>query len=567
MGSLTDGDLPDPDEYVPPSVDDDGDGISNEDEGKDEEVDTDRDGTPDYLDTDSDDDGILDRHEGNFDTDGDGTPDRRDLDSDDDGLSDAVEAGDDDPATFPADTDRDGIPDFRDPDSDDDGLTDDVEVRDGTNPLDPDSDGDGVTDLVEFAAGTDPADAADSPRTRGDFVFEIPYEEAPQPERDTLQFRTAIRSADVYFSFDTSTTMIGEMNALRDPVTGVPAILDQLLCSDTGTPCAGDGDCGGGELCGSAGTCVEDPDVAGCLLDVWTGVGRWDHIDTFQNLLGVQPDPVATAAAIPTAPDWYVAPVQAAQCAADPSSCTNANMMCSAGIGCPGYREDAVRIYVHVSDANDECDCGVVHGGSCGNGGVPARCDLFSTASAGAALQAQGIRFMGLIGTGTQFGSGTATGIAREMGIASGTVDGSGEPFVFAANDGMVVARTVQAVRAIVTSGRFEVTIGAADEPGDAGDALQFIDRLEVNGAAAGCTAGLTTRDTDTDGYDDAFSEVQPGTPVCWDVVARQNDTVPASREPQVFRALLTVSADGSEVDSRRVFFLVPADVGLPPVI
>ncbi len=225
-----------------------------------------------------------------------------------------------------------------------------------------------------------------------------------------------------------------------------------------------------------------------------------------------------------------------------------------------------MRIYVHVSDANDECECGVERS-TCGSGGAPARCDLFTTASAGADLQAQGIRFMGLIGSGTQFGSGTATGIAREMGIASGTVDGSGEPFVFDANDSMVVSRTVEAVRAIVTSGRFEITIAATDEPGDAGDALQFIDRLEVNGSADGCTSGLTTTDSDGDGYDDAFSDVQPGTRVCWDVVAAQNDTVPATREPQVFRALLTVSADGSEVDSRRVFFLVPADVALPPVI
>jgi len=567
--SPSDGAPPDaPDAFVPPVMDEDGDGISDEDEGRADAVDTDGDGTPDYQDTDSDDDGILDRHEGRFESDDDGTPDRRDTDSDGDGLPDADEAGDDDPATFPVDTDDDGTPDYRDPDSDNDGLTDDVEVRDGTSPTNADTDGDGVTDLIELAAGTDATDADDSPRTRGDFVFEIPFEEPPVPERDTLQFRTAIRSADVYFSFDTSTTMIQEMNAMRNTVTGVPAILDALLCADTGTACAGDAECGAAEVCGRDGTCVEDPEVDGCLLDVWTGVGRWDHIDTFQNLLGIQADPAATAGAIPTAPHWFVAPVQAAACAADPANCTNGDMMCAAtGVGCPGFREDAVRIYVHVSDANDECRCGTQQGGGCGAGGVPRRCATYTTDFAGSELQRQGIRFMGLIGSGTQFGDGTATSIAREMGIASGTVDGSGEPFVFPANDAMVVSRTVEAVQAIVTSGRFEITIEASDEPGDAGDSLQFIDRLEVNGTADGCAMGLMTRDSDGDSYDDAFSSVQPGTRVCWDVVAAQNDTVPAMREPQVFRARLTVFADGSEVDSRLVFFLVPADVALPPVI
>ena len=48
------------------------------------------DGTPDYRDTDSDNDGIPDSFEGDStggpDTDGDGTPDFQDTDSDNDGI-------------------------------------------------------------------------------------------------------------------------------------------------------------------------------------------------------------------------------------------------------------------------------------------------------------------------------------------------------------------------------------------------------------------------------------------------------------------------------------------------
>src|SRR5262245_39346926 len=54
---------------LPPQPDEDGDGISDADEGRAQGVDTDGDGTPDYLDMDSDGDGIPDyREAGDADT-------------------------------------------------------------------------------------------------------------------------------------------------------------------------------------------------------------------------------------------------------------------------------------------------------------------------------------------------------------------------------------------------------------------------------------------------------------------------------------------------------------------
>lgn len=523
--------------------------------------DSDGDGDPDFRDPDSDDDLILDGDEGTIDTDGDGLLDRFDLDSDADTLPDLLEAGDEDLYSPPVNSDDDLLPDYRDPDSDDDGLADDVELDLGTDPTEADSDGDGVTDLIEFAAGTDPLDASDDPRRNGDFVFVVPFEEAADPPRDTLAFRTSIRSADVYFSFDTSTTMIQEMNAMRDPTTGVPAILDSLLCATTTSPCAADGDCATGEICGSSGTCQEDPAIDGCLTDLWTGVGSWHHVDSYTNLLSVQPSPLATAGAIPTAPDFWVAPLQAPACAADPANCTNAPGCATSGVGCPGFRSDAVRIYVQITDANDECRCGVGTSFPCSATG-PARCMGFTTAFAGGELARQGIRFIGLIGAGPAYGDGDATTLAQEIGLASGTVDSStGMPFVYPATDALVVSRTVDAVRDIVTGSAFDITIDATDEMGDAGDALQFIERLEVNTTGAGCFNAPMTRDVDGDGFDDAFDALRPGNQVCWDVVVRDNDAVEPAREPQVFRARLRVFADGSEVDARTVYFLVPAEV------
>ncbi|HBQ15785.1 MAG TPA: hypothetical protein DEF51_33220 [Myxococcales bacterium] len=105
------------------------------------------------------------------------------------------------------------------------------------------------------------------------------------------------------------------------------------------------------------------------------------------------------------------------------------------------------------------------------------------------------------------------------------------------------------------------MTIEASDEAGDAGDALQFIDYLEVNTSGGACSAVSPVQDTDDDGRPDAFPSLLPGTPVCWDVVPRDNTTVMPTPEPQVFRARLTVSGDGSPLDARTVYFLVPPEI------
>ena len=90
-------------------------------------------GIPNYLDLDSDGDGIPDSLEGLSDVDGDGIPAFLDLDSDGDGILDVVEKSpdvqeiDDSTNNNPVDTDNDGIPDFLDRDSDNDGVPDVLE--------------------------------------------------------------------------------------------------------------------------------------------------------------------------------------------------------------------------------------------------------------------------------------------------------------------------------------------------------------------------------------------------------------------------------------------------------
>lgn len=122
-------------------------------------IDDDDDGLARTSDDDADNDTISNTDEDSstfVDTDNDGTPDFLDLDTDSDGLKDSTEAGDTDLNTPPVDTDHDGTPDFRDSDSDNDGLSDKDEIDNGTDPTNPDTDGDGISDGTEFNTGNDP---------------------------------------------------------------------------------------------------------------------------------------------------------------------------------------------------------------------------------------------------------------------------------------------------------------------------------------------------------------------------------------------------------------------------
>ena len=112
--------------------------------------DTDGDGTFDYLDIDSDADGISDLVEaGGVDADSDGRVDGF-VDQDDKGVADSIQS-----SALPLfDTDGDGVLDYRDNDSDNDGLPDSVETR-GPLGVPTDSDGDGAADYREQDSDND----------------------------------------------------------------------------------------------------------------------------------------------------------------------------------------------------------------------------------------------------------------------------------------------------------------------------------------------------------------------------------------------------------------------------
>jgi hypothetical protein len=200
-------------------------------------IDTDGDYFADFQDPDSDADGTPDLYEGTSDYDEDTIGNWRDLDADGDCRLDAVEGG-----NPPPDTDGDSRYDFVDRDSDNDGLGDATEdadcdgIRDPseTSATDEDTDNDGTTDMIEEAAGTDPNDATDNPQANGDFVFLVPYQAPPSPSDDDLDFATDLVSVDVYVLLDRSGSMEDEILDVR---TNLAQAIDGATC-----PPNGDGD-------------------------------------------------------------------------------------------------------------------------------------------------------------------------------------------------------------------------------------------------------------------------------------------------------------------------------------
>lgn len=145
------------------TIDTDGDTVRDVDEDRDGDGnpnndDTDRDGTPDYMDPDDDNDTVPtidedvdgDGNPMNDDTDGDGTPNYLDSDDDGDGVPTADEDGNGDGDPTNDDSDGDGIPDYLDSDDDGDGIpTADEDIDGDGDPTNDDSDGDGTPNFQD----------------------------------------------------------------------------------------------------------------------------------------------------------------------------------------------------------------------------------------------------------------------------------------------------------------------------------------------------------------------------------------------------------------------------------
>jgi len=199
--------------------DSDGDGVADDASGN-PVPDTDGDGTPDYLDLDSDNDGASDLIEGgaqcadlataNSVCDG--------PDGDDDGLADDAQLG------SPPDFDADGVPDYLDLDSDNDGLFDTVEVGSGCADVNanavcdgPDGDGDGIVDSIDAPAlfgDSDPATPPNSDGVDGPDYIDLDSDDDGTGDSEESGCEDAAPADDVCDGVD------GDGDGVVDPIDG-----------------------------------------------------------------------------------------------------------------------------------------------------------------------------------------------------------------------------------------------------------------------------------------------------------------------------------------------------------
>ncbi len=519
--------------------------------GLDVPPDSDGDGIPDYEDLDSDGDGIADRHERATDTDLDLIPDYLDLDTDNDTIPDTTEAGDTDVNSPPRDTDGDFVHDFRDVDSDNDGLPDMWEHPRGMDPFSADTDMDGTTDLIEVGADTDPLDSSDNPRSRGNFVFVMYYNDPedpttvardPDPTSDHLVFSTDLQMADVFFTLDSSGSMSGEITNLRTSLrtTVVPGVLAEIPNVWFGV--------GRFEDCSSY--CANNMAVIETMTDDVPALEA--SLGTMTNTCGGNEPYTQNLYALATGD---VAPFSGWG-GVHPTSWTCPG---ATDYGWPCFRDGSIPIIVQFGD--EPFDEGI---GYCS----PSKNHDASIA----ALNGISAKYIGV-------NSGSTYGSREDMIIVAtgtGSVDTSGSPLVFdIPSDGSGLGtQVVTAIEILANQVPIEVTTQLVDDPGDLVNTVEeFVDHIvpSVVGGYADpadptviCVSGLEVGDlyAPLDGRPDSFPSILPGTIVCFDIHVKQNWTVPSSTGPQTYECDINVIGDGITIlDTRKVYFLVPPDI------
>jgi hypothetical protein len=178
-----------------------------------------------------------------------------------------------------------------------------------------------------------------------------------------------------------------------------------------------------------------------------------------------------------------------------------------------------------------------------------------------------------VVGVNTSGGRPFLEQLVNETTIASGAT-GAAADYVLNAPGGSGLSATIVDLVRRAAAVPLDVSAQAVDlvDPGETVDAVAaFVDHLEPNSTGAPgltSTGGFGTTDLtgiDADSFADTFLDVTPGAPVCFDIIPKQNDTVPATLVPQVFRAQINVIGDGfTPLDDRVVYFLVPPRIPDP---
>lgn len=565
---------------TPDVLDDDSDGDSIRDatEGSgDPDVDT----IGNFQDTDSDGDGVADAEEA-----GDGVPTTPPVQC-------ANEIDPTTVANAMPTIMLDGLADFVDADSDNDGLGDGDEARIGTNPCDVDSDDDGTGDLAEGAYVLTPGVCPDGTTGNHcdcahnascgippeDFYVILPYHGGPVV-RD-LDFGTTIRVADVFFISDTTGSMGGTLDNVKATVTEPgTGILDRVVSS---IPDVWVGGGGHKDVPFSGYSSPPDepfylsirmtpPDHAAdvrAAFDTLTASGGGDGPES--GTFALYEIMTGLGGSWSTGGTSYAMHRYIGDCL-------------DTGWGAPCFRDGALPIIIHFSDIcqhngpPDDCDdyVGI-------SPAVPSWTDAMRemrtrgaryvgiNASGGAACATvtEGSHCVGRSCTGTQSPCWFMKQAARE----TGSVDLDGNELVYDlpnSSDRATFSDTiVNAIATVATRVPLDISTRVR---GDSTDPERIDERMFIASRSPACNEHIEPCWTEPTGishaaavltYDaDTFYGVVPGTRVLFRITFR-NDFFPGESHATLFRAHIDVTAGSSAVlDTRDVYIVVPAIPG-----
>ena len=384
-----------------------------------------------------------------------------------------------------------------------------------------------------------------------DFFFVVPYNENPTPKSDVLKFSTNIKQADVAFSVDTTGSMTNSINNLKTALQ--TTLLSQLQAAIP-----------------NVGLAVVDFRDFG---DSWVVKVRQPittNVGLAQSAVGGMS--AGEGGDLPEASIASMMHILTGQANAPIAAHANTVPGTFGGVD---FRTGSVPVVVNITDAD-------WHDAS-GNATMGALKAAFTSTKA---------KFVGV----TETTSGVSENQANDLSDATGS---SVPPSAFGAtcaagqcctgvngaaraptgpggtcrlnfqstNGSGVGSSIVKAISAIAVGSTFDVKAQASNDPKNAKnvDATKFIKAIRAmdeGNPTEGCPAA-PAKDSDGDGIKDTFIAVKAGTPVCFEVIAAMNTTVPPTLDPQFFNAFIDVIGlpGNLKLDTRTVLFLVPPTV------
>ncbi len=407
-----------------------------------------------------------------------------------------------------------------------------------------------------------------------DFFFVVPYQQAPSPQNDVLEFGTNIKQVDVAFAMDTTGSMQGSINNLKSALSGTLLSDLQAAIPNVGLAIVDYRDYPVSPY-GSKGSSGLPPLIPATPADWPVKV----HQKITTNL-GAAQAAVAkyTAGGGGDGPESQIPGMQhilTGEALGWTGGSVPAATPAAGHFGAVDFRPGSVPVVVNITDIDWHSETNEPYT----EFATPTMASLksafatnnafFVNITSGDEAQANelsdatssnvpAVAFGGACGAGS-----CCTGVNGAARGASGPGGTCRLNFLHTGGNG-VGAGIVKAIQAISVGAAYDVKGVPSNDPKNPNgvDATKFIQALRAmdeGNAAAGCPA-VPAKDSDGDGIKDTFLGVVVGTKVCFEVIPAKNTIVPPANDPQFFNAFVDVIGVQGNIplDKRSVLFLVP---------